>query len=236
MNGIINNGGLNAGRKGMKMKSKLKIVFLFCMIMVVSLGCIEPQKLPNSNETKIATPEPTPSPTEQKLPTYNETKPLEFNGTFETWSRGYRANESYEHLYFRVITNYSEWISFLDGQGYFTEIRREGSQRLEGTLFPGKGVKPKTIENADFNEHFIIAALMGRRGYTEPNIEIINISRINNIVNVTVYMYIPKAGDLITSWPYHIIIVKREVLPRGNSTFIFTDTEGKELGKLEVKK
>jgi len=33
----------------------------------------------------------------------------------------------------------------------------------------------------------------------------------------------------------HIVIVKRKILPKGNSTFVFIDTKGKELVKLEAK-
>ncbi|NJD76356.1 MAG: hypothetical protein FIB08_04575 [Candidatus Methanoperedens sp.] len=162
-----------------------------------------------------------------------ETRPLKINGTFETWSRGYNANASYtlKHPYFRVITNYSQWIAFLEGEGYFAE-----PSMLEGFLFPGGGVKPRTINPADFSENYIIAAMMGLRGFTEgPEIEIKNISRINNTINVIVHMYDPQAGAAALSSPYHIVIVKREFLPKGNSTFVFIDTEGKELGKVEVR-
>ncbi len=124
MSSIVDNGGMNADRKGMKMRNKLKIAFLLCMIIVVSLGCIESQKLPDSNETKITT-------SEQKLPVYNETNPLKINDTFETWSRGYYSDVSYEHSFFRIIKNYSEWTIFLD------------NQMLEGTLFPGIGIRIK---------------------------------------------------------------------------------------------
>ncbi len=226
MNGIINNGGLNAGRKGMKMKHKLELFFLIFIITVAALGCIESQKLPDSNETKIATPEPTP---EQKLPAYNETKPLKINDTFATWSMGYHSNESYYLPYFRVITNYSAWIAFLDEQGY-----RKMTWKLEGELYPGLKVLPSTIKPADFNDYFIVAAMMGYIGIKEPKIEITNISRLNNTVNVTIQMYKPIVGAAVITQPYHIVIVKREVVPAGNSTFIFMDTAGKLLGKVEV--
>ncbi len=316
MKGIINNGGLNADRKGNKMRNRL-IAFLFCMIMVVSLGCIESQKMPNSNETRIATPEPT---LEQKIPIYNETKPLEFNGTFETWSRGYWSNLSYKKPYFRVITNYSEWNIFLEEQEYFlylftwdeipgkddarlieflngkyniywlktatiekTDNNRtikvfsgnnslylilndeetkvdikidddrtdeliaktknskrsifypRGRLRLEGELFPGIDKMQKIIEPADFNNYFIIAAMMGYKTKRSPSIEVKNIQRLNSMVDVAVLIYNPSSGESVESAPYHIVIVKKEVLPRGNSTFVFTNTEGKELGKVEVK-
>ncbi len=107
---------------------------------------------------------------------------------------------------------------------------------LEGFLFPGGGVKPRTINPADFSENYIIAAMMGLRGFTEgPEIEITDTRRINNIVNVTVRMYDPHAGAAALSSPYHIVIVKREFLPKGNATFVFKDTEGKELGRVEIK-
>lgn len=213
------------------MKNKLKIVFLLFIITTISLGCIESQKLPVPNETKIATPKPTSSPTEQKLPSYNETKPLIINDTFETWSRGYWSNLSYKQTYFRVITNYSSWIAFLDDQGYHGRV----GMRLEGELFPGLGVMPKTIASADFNNYFIIAAMMGYKTEMSPEIEIENINISNNIVNVTVRMYNPSFGETVESAPYHIVIVKRELLPAGNSTFVFIDTDGKRLGKVEVK-
>jgi hypothetical protein len=76
--------------------------------------------------------------------------------------------------------------------------------------------------------------MMGWQTTEGPEIEIKDISRLNNTVNVTVRMYKPGYGNAVISSPYHIVIVKKELLPRGNSTFVFTDTEGKELGKVEV--
>ncbi len=220
------------------------LIFFLLFAVVASLGCTESPKSPAPNETKITT--PALFPTEQKLPSYNETKPLKINDTFETWSRGYNANYYDWNPFFKVITNYSAWIaflneqeSFLDEQGYFAWLRKgpEGPPwRLEGTLFPGPTVIPRAIEPADFNNYFIIAAMMGLKGFTEgPEIEIINISRINGTVNVTVRMYDPTAGATAMSSPYHIVIVKREILPKGNSTFVFTDTEGRKLGIVEIK-
>lgn len=218
------------------MKIKFLIFSLFVVIMVTSLGCIESKKLPTYNETKIATPEPTPSVTEQKLPAYNETEPLKINNTFETWSRGYWSNSSYKKSYFRVITNYSEWNDFLDEQGYFAWLKEGGPMRLEGQLFPGLNKMPKTITSIDFNNNFIMAAMMGIKAVAEgPEIEIKNISRTNDVINVTVRMYDPRGGAAVVSAPYHIIIVKRELMPMGNSTFIFVDTDGNRLGKVEIK-
>lgn len=215
------------------MRIKSLVFLLFVVVIIISLGCIESQKLP-PNETQIPVPGPATYTPKQELPIYNnESKPFKINDTFETWSMGYQSNTSYETPYFRVITNYSKWISFLNDQDYFSECPK--CPGLEGTLFPGWEAKPKTIEPADFNENFIIAAMMGRKGYRFPKIEIINISRINNSVNVTVSMYKPRAGDLVTTWPYHIVIVKRELLPAGNSTFVFIDTEDKRLGIVEIK-
>lgn len=214
----------------MRLKS---LIFLLLIAMIVaSLGCLESKKLPAPNETKIATPEPTP---EQKLPAYNETKPLKINDTFETWSRGYWSNLSYKQTYFRVITNYSVWSAFLEEQGYFAWIRGEIGMRLEGELYPGIDTMPKTITSTDFNDYFIIAAMMGREGIRGPEIEIKNISEINSAVNVTVRMYKPSSGEAVVTNPYHIVIVKRELLPKGNATFIFSDTEGKKLGIVEIK-
>ena len=211
------------------MKIKFLIFSLFVLITVASLGCIESQKSPTPNETEIAKP----SVTEQKLPAPNATKPLIINDTFETWSRGYWSNLSYKQPYFRVITNYSEWNDFLDEQGYFAW--QTGGMRLEGQLFPGLNVMPKTITSTDFNNYFIIAAMMGIKAVAEgPEIEIKNISRINDVINVTVRMYDPKGGAAVVSAPYHIVIVKRELLPIGNSTFVFRDTDGRKLGKLEI--
>ncbi len=205
------------------MKIRSLIFLMFVLITVASLGCIESKKPPTPNQTEIVKPSVTPAP--------NETKPLTINDTFETWSRGYWSNNSYKQPYFRVITNYSSWIAFLEEQGYF-----ESPSSLEGQLFPGLDVMPKTITSADFNNYFIVAAMMGLRGYTEgPEIEIKNISRINEVINVTIRMYEPKFGATATSSPYHIVIVKRELLPVGNSTFVFTDTESKMLGKLEIE-
>jgi hypothetical protein len=55
---------------------------------VASPGCLESKKSPVPNETKNATPEPSPNITEQKQPVNNETELLKINDTFETWSRG----------------------------------------------------------------------------------------------------------------------------------------------------
>lgn len=214
------------------MKIKFLIFSLFVLITVASLGCIESKKPPAPNQTEIAKP----SVTEQKLPAPNATKPLIINDTFETWSRGYWSNLSYKKSYFRVITNYSEWNDFLDEQGYFAWLKEGGPMKLEGQLFPGLNKMPKTITSIDFNNNFIIAAMMGWKSFAEgPEIEIKNISKINNVINVTVYIYDPKRGAAVVSAPYHIVIVKRELLHIGNSTFIFVDTEGNRLGKVEIK-
>jgi len=45
-------------------------------------------------------------------------------------------------------------------------------------------------------------------------------------------MYEPTGGAAVYSAPYPIVIVKRDMLPTGNSTFIFRDAEGKEFGRL----
>jgi hypothetical protein len=76
---------------------------------------------------------------------------------------------------------------------------------------------------------------MGMQGYVGPEIEIKNISRSNNVVNVTVFFYKPGFGGAALSSPYHIVIVKRDILPEGNSTFVFVSTQGEELEKIEVE-
>lgn len=134
-----------------------------------------------------------------------------------------------------MITNYSEWNEFLEDQGYFAWLRGEAPKSLEGRLFPGENIKPKGIALSDFEEHFIIAAMMGFKPIAHgPEIEIKNISRLNTVVNIFVRMYDPGKGVDVLSAPYHIVIVKKELLPKGNSTFVFIDTEGKELEKIEV--
>ncbi len=201
----------------------MRIKFLIFLLFILILGCIELKKTPDINETKTATPQPSSIIAEQKLPTLNETR---INITFETWSRGYWSNSSYYQTYFRIITNYSAWIAFLDEQRYPGGLEGElsGYNRLQHKIEPG-----------DFSNYFIIAAMMGHRSKQEPEIEIKTISR-DDVVNVTVRMYESNIGALVESAPYHIVIVKREVLPRGNSTFNFIDTEGERLGKLEIKK
>ncbi len=97
------------------------LIFFLLFTIVASFGCIESTKSPASNETNITTPAPTLFPTEQKLPSYNETKPLKINDTFETWSRGYYANYDDWNPFFKVITNYSTWIAFLNEQGTFLD-------------------------------------------------------------------------------------------------------------------
>lgn len=212
------------------MKNENFILSLFVVILVT--GCIEPQKLPIPNETEIATP----SSAEQKLHVNNEEPPgIKINVTFETWSRGYYSNYSYERPYFRVITNYTKWRAFLNDQGYYIGPKGERSIILEGQLFPGLAMIPKTIETADFNKHFIIAAMMGYKTKVSPEIEIMNISRTNNTINVTLRMFEPSSGESAISAPYHIVIVKKDAMLMGNYTFVFSDTEGKKLGELEGK-
>lgn len=215
------------------MQNKLFILLLSIVILILS-GCIDSHELKRPDVTAIATPDLMPSPAGKKLPLYSETKPVEISVFFETWSRGYYSNLTYENPYFRVISNYDEWRAFLEEQGYSDYLVRGGSYRLDGIIFPGQGVAPKTIMSTDFNDYFIIATMMGRIGRAEgPNIEIINITKTNNIINVEVrrvYGY----GALTYSSPYHIVMIKRELLPLGNSTFNFIDTEGNLLGKLEV--
>lgn len=213
------------------MKIKSFIFLLIIMIVLTSSGCLESKNSPVPNETKNVTPVPSPNITEQEQPVNNETKLLKINDTFETWSRGYRSNTSYEQTYFRIITNYNEWIAFLNDQRYFDDRFFV----LEGELFPGVGVKPKTIEPSSFDDYFIIAAMMGYRGKQGPEIEIMNISKSNNILNVTIRLYDTHFGQTIVTAPYHIVIVKRELLSERNSTFVFVSTEGKELEKLNVE-
>ncbi|MCZ7385663.1 MAG: hypothetical protein O8C63_13090 [Candidatus Methanoperedens sp.] len=228
--------GISDRKKVGRRKSAWIWIAMALMVVVVA-GCVSKPSdmtknetvttptVPAYKETKIAIPEPT---TEQILPTYNETKPLKINDTFETWSRGYFANYYEEHPLFKIINNYSDWIAFLNEQ------RKEESERLEGTLFPGPTVIPRTMGPVDFNNYFIISAMMGYKTKLKPEIEIKNINRLNNVVNVTIWLYNPSFGEASMSSPYHIVIVKREVLPIGNSTFVFIDTESKELGKVEV--
>jgi hypothetical protein len=208
------------------MRIKVLIFLLLVTIMAASLGCIESQKLP-PNETQIPTPELAIPKPEQKPLDYNETNAI--NITFDTWSRGYWSNSSYKYPYFRVITNYSEWNAFLDEQGYFAGLKG-GSMRLEGQLFPGLNKIPKTITSADFNDYFIIAAMMGMKGFSEgPEIEIENISRINSIANVSVRIYDPRRGATVVSAPYHIIVIKKELIPQENTTFNFINIENGKL-------
>lgn len=135
-----------------------------------------------------------------------------------------------------MITNYRDWNDFLVEQGYFAWLKEGGPMRLEGTLFPGLNKMPKTIASTDFNDYFIIASMMGTKGFAEdPEIEIKNISRINDVINVSVRMYDPKGGAAVVSAPYHIVIVKRDLLPTENFTVVFRDTEAKELEKMYIK-
>lgn len=193
------------------MKIKNLVLSLFVVILVTATGCIEYQKQPFTKETITAIP----SVTEQKLPAYNETQQLEINIPFETWSRGYDAKDYLLHPHFEVITNYSDWIRFLNNQG-----------PLEGQLFPGLGIAPKTIGPVDFNDDFIITAMMGKRGKRGPEIEILNISRINNVVRIIINKYDPGYGESVESAPYHIVLIKKELVP-DNSAINIIDTDAK---------
>ena len=208
------------------MRADLLVFSLVLLIILASIGCTENAL---SRKEEIVTSLPSPAIIEQKSLIPHETKPLDINLTFETWSRGYWSNLSYYQSYFRVITNYSAWNAFLDEQGY--------PGRLEGELYPGyaKNFITRKIEHDDFDRHFIIAAMMGHRSKQEPEIEIKTISRLDSVVNVSVHIYESSIGNLVESAPYHIVIIKRELLPKGNSTFNFMDTEGKELGKVDIR-
>ncbi len=215
------------------MKIRYYIFLLLIVIIVTSPGCLEYKKSPVPNEIKNATPVPSPNITEQEPPVNNETKLLKINDTFETWSRGYISNTSDDRPDFKVITNYSYWNEFLYNQDPWYIGKKYA--KLEGQLFPGLNIIPKNMSTDDFNNYFIMAAMMGKQFKTGPEIEIKNISMLNNIVNVTVRLYKPTFGGAATSSPYHIVIVKRELLSEGNSTFVFVSTEGKELEKLNVE-
>ena len=216
---------------GINMRIKFLILILFFVVLVASLGCIESKKLPAPNETKIIAPKPTLAPTEQKLPAYNETELLKINITFETWSRGYWSNSSYNEPYFRVITNYSEWVSFLDNQGYLAWQGGEGPLRLEGSIYPGIFTKPRQMKPSDFDNYSVIAAMMGRIGRAEgPEIEIRNITAADNIFNVIIAFKLGP-GAAVESAPYHIIMIKKELLPK-EPIFDFIDIEGKLLARV----
>jgi S-layer protein (TIGR01567 family) len=202
------------------------LIFSFIIIIVAFTGCISSQKPHVLNETKIVTPEPIPTIPEQESIAFNETKPLKINDTFETWSRGYYSNKSYKNSYFKVITNYDDWIAFLDEQVYSMVPQGKRTDNLEGHLFPGLDTNPKIITPTDFNDYFIIAAMMGMRRTAElPEIEIKNIRKINNVVDVIVRKYDPGVGGANISAPYHIVLVKKEQIPE-SSTFDFIDTQG----------
>ncbi|MFZ3383224.1 MAG: protease complex subunit PrcB family protein [Candidatus Methanoperedens sp.] len=215
------------------MKIKSLIFLLLIVIIVTSPGCLESKKSPVPNETKNATHMPSPNITEQEQPVNNETKLLKINDTFETWSRGYWSNTSDDRPDFKVITNYSDWNEFLDNQDPW--FMGKDTMSLEGELFPGVNIIPRNLTSDNFNNYIIIVALMGWQARTGPDIEIKNIRRINNTVTVTVSIDKPGPGGNAISYPYHIVIVKREILPEGNSTFVFVSTEGKELEKIDVE-
>lgn len=214
------------------MKLKNFVLSLFVVILVTASGCIESQELPAPNETEITTPFPAPHATEPKSPDYNISKPKEINITFETWSRGHYSNTSYYQPYFKIINNYSEWISFLDNQGYLSWQAGEGPLRLEGSIYPGIFTNPKVMKPADFDNYSIIAAMMGRVSRAEgPEIEIKNITAVDNILNVIVAFKLGP-GAAVESAPYHIVMIKKDQLPKKKSIFDFIDIEGKLLERV----
>lgn len=201
------------------------LIFLLFVIIVAFTGCISSQKSNFFNDTKIATSEPIPTTPEKETSAFNEIKPLKINNTFETWSQGYYSNKSYKNSYFKVITNYSDWIAFIDEQNYSVVPQDKKTVNLEGQLFPGLNKNPKIIKPADFHDYFIIAAMMGvRRSAEWPEIEIKNISKINNVVEVVISKN-ERGGGTTISAPYHIVLVKKEQIPV-SSTFDFMDTQG----------
>lgn len=216
----------------MNMRTKFIFFSLFVLIVAVSLGCIESQKLHAPNETEIVTPFPSPYTTELQSPAYNKSESREINIRFETWSRGYYSNSSYYQPYFKVINNYSEWESFLNNQGYLAWQAGEGPLRLEGSIYPGIFTKPKVMKPSDFENYSIISAMMGRVSRAEgPEIEIKNITAVDNILKVIISFKLGPGADL-ESAPYHIVMIKKELLPNEKSIFDFIDIEGKLLARV----
>lgn len=211
------------------MKTRFLFFSLFVLIIV---GCVESQKLPTPNETEIATPFPSPYATELQSPAYNKSESVEIGIMFETWSRGYYSNISYYQPYFKVISNYSEWVSFLDNQGYLAWKAGEGPLRLEGSIFPGIFTKPKIMEPPDFYNYSVVAAMMGRISRAEgPEIEIKNITAKDNILKVIIAFKLGP-GAAVESAPYHIVMIKKDQLTKEKSIFDFIDNEGKLLERV----
>lgn len=84
----------------------------------------------------------------------------------------------------------------------------------------------------DFQDHFVIAAFMGRGGFTGEWIEIINITQSEDEILVTADFIHETIGSLVEVYPFHIVkIDKSELVTAGNLTLIYSKKDGTEISR-----
>jgi len=143
---------------------------------------------------------------------------------FETVSKG----KSFGHLnketinpIYTVLTNKNELESFLNKFG-----------------IKSKGIG--TFSEDDFKEYILICAYFGAVPTVELKVldkfTIKKITAKDKFVEILVQLgkYNP-IGPEVVSAPYHIVKVKRDYFKEGKYLFVFKDTDGKELNRVEVE-
>lgn len=132
---------------------------------------------------------------------------------FETVAKGegLGSDAPYEPLY-TVLTNEDELNQFLDKFGPFA---REVINFSEN----------------DFKNYILICAYFGKAPRTGYEIEIKKIVQKQNLIEITVSTKEPKYGLDMETNPYHVVKVKKDYL-KGKLTFIFRNTDGKELSEM----
>ena len=132
----------------------------------------------------------------------------EKNLTFETVSMGSRTR--YDIQDFLVITEVKEWDKFWEEKSF------------EGTI---------TASDVDFQNYFAIAAFLGPSD-GGVSVYIKAITQIKDMIKVTVNITEPDYVLDIVMSPYDIVRVRKaDMTQRGNVTFAFIDTSGRELGR-----
>ena len=138
---------------------------------------------------------------------------------FETVSKGkrlgYLNNETMQPMY-TILTNKNELKSFLN---------KFGAHAKEIINF----------SEEDFKEYVLICAYFGYASSTRHKIKIKKIIKKNEIVDVVIQFRVPKYGEEQLTNPYHIVKVKRNYFEPGKYIFVFEDTTGKELNRVEIK-
>ena len=136
---------------------------------------------------------------------------------FETVSKGeilgYLNNDTMQPVY-TLFTNKNELESFLNKFG----LRAK-----------------EIVKEDEFKDYILICAYFGFAPSTRHEVEIKKIVKKDNMVEVIVQSKMPKYGEDKVTNPYHIVKVKRDYFEGGKFIFIFKDTNGRELNRVEIE-